>query len=1271
MIKDENMWEFTNWHSSRVFPYAGGCITLLVYFHIYACRWMQVDASVLLDCVNSDRFTIHPDPSDIFPTDVVIGETYFQFVAQNADGVEVERCSFTITVQDLEAPNLVCPCDQAYAADYVTDMAYVDPGLIEATDNSKESVTIYPDPSTFPNDITIGVHVFEFMAMDSFQNVASCSFTITVVSYLDSNFKKYEDAALLGYNTRKLLPVPTDVCAEQCVHTTEFYCLSFDYYKYNNRECDLSDHNISMVTGGLTTDYHRYDYYERDLEPPTLTCPLDTYGTTNIGLSTKKFDYSQSISAVDNIGLVNISPCPYHVFPSNFGIGTVLFGFKATDLSGNTAECKFTITVIDNQNPVVLCPNDTYENTEADLAIAFVDYHDLISVSDNSGEDLHIYPDPYEIYPADVGIGQHIFTFTAIDSSNNTGNCTFMVTVEDNQNPVVSCPNDMNENTEENLATAFVDYRELISVSDNSGEDLHIYPDPHKTYPADVGIGKHSFVFTATDSSDNTGNCTFTVMVKDNQNPVVSCPNNMNENTEANLATTFVDYRELISVSDNSGEDLHIYPDPYEIYPADVGIGQHSFVFTATDSSANTGNCTFTVMVKDNQNPVVVCPNDTYENTEAHLAIACVDYRELISVSDNSGEDLHIYPDPYEVYPADVGIGKHSFTFSATDSSENTGNCTFTLMVEDNQNPVVSCPNDKNENTEANLATAFVDYRELISVSDNSGEVLHIYPDPYEVYPADVGIGKNVFTFTATDLSNNTGNCTFTVTVKDNQNPVVSCPNNMSVNTESDLAIAFVDYIELISVSDNSGEDLHIYPDRYEVYPADVGIGKNVFTFTATDSSNNTGNCTFTVTVKDNQNPVVLCPNDTYENTEAHLAIAYVDYRELISVSDNSGEDLHIYPDPYEVYPADVGIGKNVFTFTATDSSNNTGNCTFTVTVKDNQNPVVSCPNDMNEITEENLATAFVDYRELISVSDNSGEDLYIYPDPNETYPADVGIGKHSFVFTATDSTDNTGNCTFTVMVEDNQKPVVSCPNNMNENTEAHLATAFVDYRELISVSDNSGEVLHIYPDPYEVYPADVGIGKNVFTFTATDLSNNTGNCTFTVTVKDNQNPVVSCPNNMSVNTESDLAIAFVDYIELISVSDNSGEDLHIYPDRYEVYPADVGIGKNVFTFTATDSSNNTGNCTFTVTVKDNQNPVVLCPNDTYENTEAHLAIAYVDYRELISVSDNSGEDLHIYPDPYEVYPADVGIGKNVFTFTATDSSNNTGNCTFTVTVKG
>ena len=80
----------------------------------------------------------------------------------------------------------------------------------------------------------------------------------------------------------------------------------------------------------------------------------------------------------------------------------------------------------------------------------------------------------------------------------------------------------------------------------------------------------------------------------------------------------------------------------------------------------------------------------------------------------------------------------------------------------DNENPVITgCPSDINATTDAGNATARVSWSEP-SATDNSGSQT-LTPDfsSGSAFP----IGNTTVTYTSTDASGNTDNCTFVVTV--------------------------------------------------------------------------------------------------------------------------------------------------------------------------------------------------------------------------------------------------------------------------------------------------------------------------------------------------------------------------------------------------------------------------------------------------------------------------------------------------------------------------
>src|SRR5204863_6476043 len=106
-------------------------------------------------------------------------------------------------------------------------------------------------------------------------------------------------------------------------------------------------------------------------------------------------------------------------------------------------------------------------------------------------------------------------------------------------------------------------------------------------------------------------------------------------------------------------------------------------------------------------------------------------------------------------------------------------------------------------------------------------------------------------------------------------------------------------------------------------------------------------------------------------------------------------------------------------------------------------------------------------------------------------------VGTTTVTCTATDSCGNTGQCSFTVRVNDTQPPVITCPANIStfENPFGS-GGATVNYTPP-TATDNCTASVVCAPASGSIFPT----GATTVTCTATDPSNNTARCQFTVTV--------------------------------------------------------------------------------------------------------------------------------------------------------------------------
>jgi hypothetical protein len=163
-----------------------------------------------------------------------------------------------------------------------------------------------------------------------------------------------------------------------------------------------------------------------DTTPPTISCPAPVNVTTDPGSCSAVVTYSASASD-DRPGVtVSYDPPSGSVFP----LGTTIVTATATDAAGNTASCRFDVTVRDAQPPVISCPADItvagniFGSCSASVAVGTPSASDSCSAVAVAGvrSDGQALDAPYPQ-------GATTINWTATDASGNAASCQQHVTV--------------------------------------------------------------------------------------------------------------------------------------------------------------------------------------------------------------------------------------------------------------------------------------------------------------------------------------------------------------------------------------------------------------------------------------------------------------------------------------------------------------------------------------------------------------------------------------------------------------------------------------------------------------------------------------------------------------------------------------------------------------------------------------------------------------------------------------------------------------------------
>ncbi|XP_070547322.1 hyalin-like [Ptychodera flava] len=396
---------------------------------------------------------------------------------------------------------------------------------------------------------------------------------------------------------------------------------------------------------------------------------------------------------------------------------------------------------------------------------------------------------------------------------------------------------------------------------------------------------------------------------------------------------------------------------------------------------------------------------------------------------------------------------------------------------------------DNFASTPPNAPTVVANWTEP-SATDNSGMEPNVTQShvPGDRFP----IGQTFVTYNATDDSQNFAACIFRVTVDDPIPPVfATCPADQHIILAPDKANATVNWTDAIA-TDNSGLVPTLTQDHHS---GDTFlIGSTLVTYIATDGSSNTAICSFTVTILDLTAPEILyCPQDMELDLMQDQAVVMANWTEPLAI-DNSGQ-VSWSQDYFSGEEFPVGI--TIVTYVATDPSQNTATCQFTITVIDSVPPeFTTCPLDQSGETPPDQMNAIVLWSEP-TASDNSGVSPTLTADFSSGDSFAIGVTQVTYV--ATDGSLNSAICSFNVTVTDPVPPVFnSCPKDQTIKTSATVDGAVASWHEPVAI-DNSG-VLPTLTRDYssgDLFP----FGTTLVTYNATDGSFNTAQCVFTITV--------------------------------------------------------------------------------------------------------------------------------------------------------------------------
>ena len=540
-----------------------------------------------------------------------------------------------------------------------------------------------------------------------------------------------------------------------------------------------------------------------------------------------------------------------------------------------------------------------------------------------------------------------VVRFVATDSSGLTASCEITVTILDDQPPVLEDCSGLNINgtTDEGVGYGTIQTGRVSLVyptaQDNSGEVLTavatvggsaviagtVIIDGTVRQATRFPFGVVTWVrYTVTDSAGLSDSCDVSAVIADVEPPTLQDCGNLHVSGSTdpgeNYGTIGVGSVALTvpMATDNSGLPVTVLASLYgEAVTADTPFPYDwvtTLTYTATDAAGISASCDVEVTIVDDQPPVLAGCVDIYGNTSIGQSFGTTGSGSVVLVFPTAEDNLS-----GELLPVTAAVGGIELadetpfpfdsitvvTFSTTDSSGHSSSCDVSVTVVDVEPPVLSgCADivghcDPGER----YGTAAMGSLELSKppATDNSNETVRVtgvMGGGVRVYSTTKFLYDKVRTlrFVATDSSGLTASCEITVTILDDQPPVLEDCSGLNINGTTDEGVGYgtiqTGRVSLVypTAQDNSGEVLTaVATVNGSTVALDTAFpaGSVTVVYVATDSAGLYDSCSVTVTITISPSPrytmaLAVDYATLEEDGEAYTAFS-LSFREALAIT--------------------------------------------------------------------------------------------------------------------------------------------------------------------------------------------------------------------------------------------------------------------------------------------------------------------------------------------------------------------------------------------------
>jgi len=562
--------------------------------------------------------------------------------------------------------------------------------------------------------------------------------------------------------------------------------------------------------------------------------------------------------------------------------------YEIYDRSGNRGWTEHTITVIDIEIPLLLCPpSDTIDASEA-FPLPFSTLSEFRFGGGDAFDNCSVDPATFTLVSADSSISVCeswiTYTYQVADYCGNwSDECSYTIYRNDVIKPQMFCMSNVTVECIDDVPDIFKTYTEYTTGGGSATDNYRLDTTSFIHLKDSIeGVGCPLVITRTYQIKDVCGNsaiCSYQITVNDITPPVMVCPPDSSVECLANIMHDISTIDEFYDAGGTISDNCEFNPASFAFNKTTTKLIDRTEIITTyyiEDLCGNADSCVHTLILTDTIPPVANCI-DTFVyllNMENYIFTD----GDILQITEGSTDNCTNYEDLI------IDIDFHEFSCDdvedivvlnivITDEAGNATECVTNITVEDIMAPVAVCDSITiylDENGQASIDPSQIDNGSY----DNCG-IDSMFLSQY-VFDC-TNVGDNVVQLVVIDVSSLRSECTAVVTVIDTIAPEVICiPELITIQLDGNAEYKLTVEELIIGSSDVCGVD-SMFLDDYEL-DCD-NIGTTLITVTTVDVNGNQAQCVAELTVYGNLPPNAL--NDsaiTAQDVPVEIDIISNDY---------------------------------------------------------------------------------------------------------------------------------------------------------------------------------------------------------------------------------------------------------------------------------------------------------------------------------------------------------------------------------------------------------